>query len=87
MSYEVRLKRTLLYNPLAEVQVERIVCRIQNLYSLGVLGLRTALRQPVSCLVTWNESISVVDDVTAEKFSDPLFVAQEAARHTFLVQH
>ncbi|GFU93541.1 hypothetical protein TNCV_947831 [Trichonephila clavipes] len=46
------------------------------------LGLRTALRRPESCLMTWNE----VNDVTVEKFCDSAFVDQEIVSDTFVAQ-
>ncbi|GFT04634.1 hypothetical protein TNCV_333981 [Trichonephila clavipes] len=39
------------------------------------LGLRTALRQPTSCVVTRGTNVfHEVDDVTAEKFCEPEFI-------------
>ncbi|GFT51994.1 hypothetical protein TNCV_2058431 [Trichonephila clavipes] len=52
----------------------------------GVLGLRTALRRPGSCLVTWNERFHKVDVVTADKFCDPSFADQETMHDTFVAQ-
>ncbi|GFU87399.1 hypothetical protein TNCV_2716841 [Trichonephila clavipes] len=87
MNYKVLLQLTLLYLPLA-VGEESLLDSKLVLAENGRCAW-TAYSSSSTwwfCLVTRNERVHEVDDVTTEKFCDPAFIDQETACDAFVEQ-